>query len=247
MLPSATQLARIGSRLAQGGNLCLSPRSSVAEAEQPLDVLSRGDEQSFGVHLLQCPRSESSRPMPVLGLPEERLDPYRTFPYGLAVGFRFAVASHPFEILLIETAPYPAPLCALGASGFEGTRVAGGGPRSVPYGPLPMIVALTAQDLALGAGVEVFFGVVSKGVLAEQGSAFFVVGQRGVGADARLLYGCYVLFRAVGAASPVTGRGLRRQRKRFLKSNSSIGRFSVTSAGVTSTSRITRALPPSTT
>src|SRR5215203_2585904 len=82
MLPSATQLARIGSRLAQGGNLCLSPRSSVAEAEQPLDVLSRGDEQSFGVHLLQCPRSESSRPMPVLGLPEERLDPYRTFPYG---------------------------------------------------------------------------------------------------------------------------------------------------------------------
>src|SRR4051794_39590170 len=114
--------------------------------------------------------------MPVFGLPEERLDPYRAFPYGLAVGFRFAVASHPFEILLIETTPYPAPLYALGASGFEGTHVAGGGPRCVPYGPLPMIVALRAQDLAFRTGVEVFFGVVSEGVPAEQGSAFFVVG-----------------------------------------------------------------------
>jgi hypothetical protein len=63
---------------------------------------------------------------------------------------------------------------------------------------LPVVVALTTQQLALGAGVDVFFGVVSEGVPAEQGSAFFVVDQRGVGADARLLYGCYVLGGAVG-------------------------------------------------
>ncbi len=61
-----------------------------------------------------------------------------------------------------------------------------------------MVVAYTAQELASGTGVEVFFDVVSEGVSAEQGSAFFVVGQRRVGADARLLYGRYVLGGAIG-------------------------------------------------
>ncbi len=72
------------------------------------------------------------------------------------------------------------------------------GLAAVPDTSLPVIVALPAQDLASGASVEVFFGVVSEGVPAEQGSAFFVVDQRRVGADARLLYDRYVLGCAVG-------------------------------------------------
>jgi len=52
MLPNATQLAWIGSRLAQDDHLRLSPRTPLAEGEQPLYVLSGGDEQGLGVHLL---------------------------------------------------------------------------------------------------------------------------------------------------------------------------------------------------
>src|SRR5215216_416247 len=104
-----------------------------------------------------------------------------------------------YQILLIEAAPYPASLYALpGAPGFERARVADGRPRCVPYGPLPVIVAFTEQELAFRTGVEIFFGVVSEGVSAEQGSALFVVDQRHVGADARFLYGRYVLCCAIG-------------------------------------------------
>src|SRR5215216_4641934 len=104
-----------------------------------------------------------------------------------------------YQILLIEAAPYPASLYALpGAPGFERARVADGRPRCVPDGPLPVIVAFTEQELAFRTGVEIFFGVVSEGVSAEQGSALFVVDQHHVGADASLLYDCYVLGGAVG-------------------------------------------------
>ena len=62
-----------------------------------------------------------------------------------------------------------------------------------------MVVALTAQDLALGAGVVVSLWVVDEGILAEQGAALLVVWQRDEGADACPLYGRYVLRCAVGS------------------------------------------------
>src|SRR5918994_1084608 len=68
---NTTRLVWVGSRLAQGGHLRRSLRASVTVSEQPLYVLSRGDEQGFGVHLLRSPQPEPPQPMPVLGLAEE--------------------------------------------------------------------------------------------------------------------------------------------------------------------------------
>src|SRR5215208_2907767 len=90
-----------------------------------------------------------------------------------------------------------APLCALGASPFEGTLIARGGLGTVPYGALFVVVTLTAQDLALGASVVVPLSVVDEGIPAEQGAALLVVWQRDESADARPLYGRYVLRCAV--------------------------------------------------
>src|SRR5918999_939441 len=131
---NTTRLVWVGSKLAQGGHLRRrSLRACVTVSEQPLDVLSRGDEQGFGVHLLRSPQPEPPQPMPVLGLAEERFNPHLAPPQCLAVGFGIAVATHPVEILLIKAAPDPTSLLlALRAAALEGARVAGGGLGGVP-------------------------------------------------------------------------------------------------------------------
>jgi hypothetical protein len=67
--------------------------------------------------------------------------------------------------------------------------------------------------------------------------------QRGVGANAGLLCGRYVLPGAVGGVAGDPAGTRTPQRKMVLKSRSSMGWFSMTSAGVTKTERITRAFP----
>jgi hypothetical protein len=136
--------------------------------------------------------------MPILRLRKEGFNPYRTFPYGLAVGFSVAVAPHPFEVLLLKAASYPPSLLALRAATLERARVAGGGLGSIPDGSLLVVVPLSAQGLALGAGVEIFFGVVNELILAEEGTTFVVFWLRYVGAHTGFLHPRHVFDGAVG-------------------------------------------------
>ena len=192
------ELATAGFGSSESGRLRRSLRASRPEGQEPFHVLAGGGHQGLGVHLLQPPEPEPPRPVPPLGLRKERLDPHRAFAQGLAVGLGVAVRPHPLQILLLEAAAHPAPLRTVRAFALEGTGVAGGRLGCVPNVPSPVVVALTTQDLASGAGVDVPFGVVGEGVYGEEGGAFPLLGQRDVGADARPLYGRYVLPRAVG-------------------------------------------------
>jgi hypothetical protein len=54
------------------------------------------------------------------------------------------------------------------------------------------------QGLTLGTDVDVSFGVVSELILAKQGTAFIMFGQRHVGMDTGLLHGHHILDGAVG-------------------------------------------------
>jgi hypothetical protein len=79
MLPNAAELVQVGSGLAQTGHLPRSPRASAAEGKQPLYVLSRSNEQGFGVHLLQSPQPEPPGLMPILGFAKQGLYPHLGF------------------------------------------------------------------------------------------------------------------------------------------------------------------------
>src|SRR5918997_3415078 len=175
-------------------------RASGTEGHKPLGVLSRGDHEGLGVHLLQSPQPELPRSVPFLGLPKEWLYPHRAFAQGLAVGLGVAVRPHPFEVLLVEAATDPAPLRAVRALALQGALLAGGRPHGVPDVPSPTIVALTAQGLAAGAGVEVLLGVVDEVLYGEQAGAPTLLGQLGVGADTRLLYGICAPERPISRA-----------------------------------------------
>ena len=156
MLANAAELVWLRSWVAQGDHLRLSPRASVSVGEQPLYVLSCGDEQGLG---------------------KQRFDPHLALPQRLAVGFGVAVTSHLLEVLLIEAAPDPTSLLlALRASSPERAGVAGIGPSGIPGGSLLVVAALSAQSLTLRARIGVAFGVVDEVVLAEEGTAFVVVG-----------------------------------------------------------------------
>ncbi len=144
MSPNSAKLGTASLGSPQGGHLRRSFRAPRPKGQEPLDVLPRSGHQGLGVHLLKPPEPEPPHPVPVLGLPKERLDPHRAFPYGLAVGLGVAIPSHPLQVILFEAAPHPAPLRALRTSALEGTGVAGGSFRRVPDGALPMVVALAA-------------------------------------------------------------------------------------------------------
>jgi hypothetical protein len=64
-----------------------------------------------------------------------------------------------------------------------------------------MVVAPAAQGFSRRAGVVVLLGVVDELLYGEQSGTLFLICQRGVGADARLLYGRNVLPRSVGGVS----------------------------------------------
>jgi hypothetical protein len=72
-----------------------------------------------------------------------------------------------------RTSLYLGLLGALGASPFEGTLIAGRGLGTVPDGTLFVVMALTVQDLALGAGIEVPLGVVDEGIPSRTGGCAF--------------------------------------------------------------------------
>ena len=100
MLPNTIRLRAGSLRGAQRHHLGRLLRSAAPVKEQSLHVLPGRDQQDFGVHFLQLPEPESPHAVPVLSLREERLDPHRAFPQGLAVGFGVAVSTHPSKVLL---------------------------------------------------------------------------------------------------------------------------------------------------
>src|SRR5215217_950567 len=131
--------------------------------------------------------------MPVLSLSKQGLYPHLALPQCLAIRLGVTVATHPLEELLIEATPEPTSFLALHAASLKRAQVAGGGLGSVSDGSLLVVMAFPVQGLALGADVEVPFSVVSKFVLAKEGTAFVVFGQHYVGAHAGFLYSCHVL------------------------------------------------------
>ncbi len=109
---------------------------------------------------------------------------------------------------------------------------------------------MRTQCLPGRAEVVIVFRIVAEVAGAKEASIaeVEVVGDRNVlRPDARLLQSRHVLAGAVLRVPGDLALGWMRHRKTVLQSRSSIGRFSVTSEGVTKTLRMILALPPSTT
>ncbi len=111
--------------------------------------------------------------------------------------------------------------------------------------PSVLCIAQSSQGFSSRAQVEILFGVVGEDTLWKEVAASpSGLVQPQVGTDACLLYASYVLY---GFVFAITGDVVRLSfhRKAVRHSRASMGRFSVTSPGVTSTERIMQDLPPS--
>src|ERR671915_468345 len=100
------------------------PPAPAAAPEQALEVLPGGGQQGLAVHLRQPAQPEAPQPVPLLGLPEERLDPDGALARGLRVGLGGVVGAHAVKILLVEAPVDDAPEPAGGAGGFGRAGVA---------------------------------------------------------------------------------------------------------------------------
>src|SRR5690242_15460827 len=74
--------------------------SPAALLEEPLEILSRGNQERLTVHSPESPQPEPAHPMPVLVLSEERFHPDAAFAEGFLVGGRLLIAAHPLQIRL---------------------------------------------------------------------------------------------------------------------------------------------------
>jgi hypothetical protein len=119
-------------RWPQGFDLGQLPRSPAPEIEQPLYVLSRGDQQRLCVHPPEPPETEAPHAMPLLGLGEHRLHPHLAFAQSFLVGPSLAVGADPFEDLLVEAAHQHATAVSRRALVLQGAGVATPRIRSVP-------------------------------------------------------------------------------------------------------------------
>src|SRR5215204_3446869 len=168
MLPSTTDLKADGDHRAQGCCLCQFLRSPTPEGEQPLHILTRGDQQRFYVDLLEPSQAEPSHPVPVFGLGEERLYPYPPFAQGFFVEERTTVAFHPIDVLLIEVAQdLPSRLAGRALcpqqAGLARARL-----RPVADQAPGHVAHSRHQDLPCRAGVKVASGIVGELVFAEE-------------------------------------------------------------------------------
>src|SRR5215204_6764718 len=185
-------------RKPQGLSLRQPPRSPAPEREQPLYVLARGDHQRLDVHPPEPPEPEAPYPVPLLGLPEERLNPHLALAQRLLVGLGLSVGANPFEELLLEAPPDHAPVTSRRAFGLRGASIAGLGLRPVLGDPFGVGVGVQAQGFSLRAPVEVSLGLVDEPARSVVGAFLLEICSREVGADGRLLHGCYVFLGAVG-------------------------------------------------
>src|SRR5919107_1470174 len=169
MLPSATDLVANGNRRAQGCCLCQFLRSALPEGEQPLHILTRGNQQRFYVHLLEPSQAEPSHPVPVLGLGVQRLHPNPPLAQSFLVGEGSAVGADPIDVSLVEVAEHLAAGLVVRALGPQFARLTRAGFRLVEC-QLPCLVFRPGEQALPGrATVEVARGVVGELLLAEEG------------------------------------------------------------------------------
>jgi hypothetical protein len=87
-------MRRIGST-PRPGSSCPAP-----PAEQPLEVLTAGNEERLDVHFPEGAEAEAAESMPVLCLTEQGLDPHRALPHRLVIGSRLVITVHSSTISL---------------------------------------------------------------------------------------------------------------------------------------------------
>src|SRR5215207_9023464 len=172
------------SRWTQGHRRCQLPRTPPPSRNQPLYVLSGGDQQRLDVHLLQPPEPEPAQTMPVFGFTEQRLHPYPPLAQCFLVGEGATVALDLIHVALLKVAQHLATCLVVGASGSQRAGVAG-----ARHGLVDDLVSggsegLRREDLARWTLVDVQFGVVGELLLAEIGSCFACSGQRHIGSNA---------------------------------------------------------------
>src|SRR3954469_15068007 len=114
--------------------------------------------------------------MPLLGFPEQRLDPHGAFPHRLGVGFRAVVRADPLTVCLVERTVELAALAAIGTLGADRTRLTRGGRRLVDADLSPIVVAAKAELGALRAPIDILLRLVSEVPLAEERTALAPVG-----------------------------------------------------------------------
>jgi hypothetical protein len=185
--------------------------------------------------------------VPLLSLAKKWLDPHPSFTQRLLVGLRTSVTAHAVVKVLIKRALEDTPMVASSALGLQCAGIADLGADPVPLAPVAVVFVLETQGLPSSTDVVVALGIVAEVPGAEEpGVAEVEVGDRKISPDTGLLDGRDVLARAVsGVAGDVVEP--KAPPKAVPQRRSSIGRFSVTSEGVTSTPKMTRALAPSTT
>jgi hypothetical protein len=144
--------------------------------------------------------------MPELALRKQRLYPHLAFPYRLLVGLGQHVGSEKVYVLVFGTTPQRAAIFVGGTLRLQG---AGGADRAFrPVGddlasaPSVLRIAQSSQGFSGWAQVEVLFGIVGEGTLAEEVAASSSgLVQPQVSTDARLLHGGYVLYCSVLAVT----------------------------------------------
>jgi hypothetical protein len=92
------------------------------QAQQPLEILPRGEEQCLAVHPPEPAQPEAVHAVPLLALGKERLDPHRTLAHRL--GIRLARVIRPFmlQIRFLEVAMHRPSMVARRAGRFDATR-----------------------------------------------------------------------------------------------------------------------------
>src|SRR3712207_479185 len=125
--------------------------------------------------------------MPLLRLPEERLDPHLPLAHRLLEGVRLSGRLGPLDRVDEEGAMDDTALRALRTRALQRTGIAGGRVRPIDGGPLGEFVALPAQGVVRRAAVLVVRGVVAEVAGAEEGCPVLIAADGQIGADAGIL------------------------------------------------------------
>src|SRR4051794_38835895 len=136
--------------------------------------------------------------MPLLGFPEQRLDPHRPLAHGLGVGFRAVVFTDLLPILLIERPVELPPLTAISALGADRARLTRFRRRLVDSDPADIVVAPQAEHRPLRATIDILRRIVGEVALAEEGAILPPIWERHIGANPARRQPLEILAGAIG-------------------------------------------------
>lgn len=142
------------------------PPAPSAPTQQPFEVLCRSNPQRLAVDLRQTAQAEPAQPVPVLGLPEEGLDPHLPLPERLQVGRSALIAADLIPIGLIEVPVEPPARRTVRASAAAGTRRTSRRAPGRSY-TSDIVVAPEAQQRTVGTRVHMPYRVVREIAMKE--------------------------------------------------------------------------------